>query len=590
LAIVAAASVVVGLGFVGLAISNILVKREKERVVREKERGDRHLARAKKVVEDYLANTAEDRRLKAAGLFELRKSLLLSMVAFLEELATAEGDDKTSRIDRAWAQTRLAHIFSEVGEHNKAIAHHDLARSIWAGLAADFPNEPGARVFLAECDNDRGVVFLDMRQTDEAERWLRQSLEAREQLAREYPTIAARHRDVGATLNNLATIERNRGNREGMKKLLEQAIVQQQSAVAVDPHDQTARRFLANHQNNLGVVLMELKQFADSAKAHEAARSIFAELAKDYPNEPEYRARVAGSHHQLGQLQLRQGNAAKAIAELRRAAAELEPVTVELPGVPDYRRQLAQIYHDLGTLLYMNGKEKESKDPLDRGLKLREQLFGEYPKWVDVAAEYGVSLIKRGADLADDGEFEAALPPFTRAVQVLEPLAKHDPSLPGAGRLFRNAAGARADVLMRLGRPAEALTEYDKVLALRTVENREYFRIQRSLALAHLKKHVEAAAEAADVAGGKDVPAFLLEDAAAVHALCSAAVRDDAKLSEQYAAKAVAVLRQAFEKNYEAIAAGIKSDKNLDALRSRPDYQTLMKEWEERSKGKKKES
>jgi tetratricopeptide (TPR) repeat protein len=240
----------------------------------------------------------------------------------------------------------------------------------------------------------------------------------------------------------------------------------------------------------------------------------------------------------------------------------------------------------------MTGEEKESKVEFDRALKVREQLFGEFPKSADIAAEYGVSLIQRGADEADDEKFEAALVSFRRAAQVLEPLAKHDPPLPGVLRLFGHACGGHADVLMRLGRPAEALIEYEKVLALRTVENRVRLRIQHALALAlsQSKEHTRATAEATDAAGEKGVPPYLLQDAACVHAICAAAVRDNAELSEKYAAKAVALLRQAFEKNYEAIAAGVASDKNLEALRSRPDFQKLMKEWEERSKSKKKES
>jgi tetratricopeptide (TPR) repeat protein len=255
-----------------------------------------------------------------------------------------------------------------------------------------------------------------------------------------------------------------------------------------------------------------------------------------------------------------------------------------MPGVPDHRRHLAQIYHELGGVLAINGKDKEAKNALDRALNLREQLFQENPKWVDAAAEFGVSLIKRGADEADAGEFEAALPQFTHAVQVLEPLTKHDPPLPGADRLLRNACGARADVLMRLGRPSEALTEYDKVLALRAVENRVHFRIQRALALAQTKEHARATAEASEVADTPDLPAYLLHDAAAIHAISSVTVRADARLSEQYAARAVVLLRRAFEKNYRANAAEIREDPRLKALQSREDFRKLMTEWEAKDK------
>jgi tetratricopeptide (TPR) repeat protein len=190
-----------------------------------------------------------------------------------------------------------------------------------------------------------------------------------------------------------------------------------------------------------------------------------------------------------------------------------------------------------------------------------------------------MSRLRRGAREADADRFDAALPYFTGAVEVLEPLA--DPKSPASEAAFQlcMAHGARADTLLHLGRHAEAVKDYDRALALDRGRLRSHFRVQRAVALAHMKEHARAAAEAAAVAGEKNVPAYLLQDAAGVHALCSAAARDNAKLSEQYAATAVALLRRAFEANYRAIAPGVPGDKNLDAIRSRPDFQTLMKEW-----------
>jgi hypothetical protein len=72
-------------------------------------------------------------------------------------------------------------------------------------------------------------------------------------------------------------------------------------------------------------------------------------------------------------------------------------------------------------------------------------------------------------------------------------------------------------------------------------------------------------------------------DAACVCALAAASVKDDAKLSEQYASRAVVLLRQAQKAGYfkrPANVAHLKKDSDLRALRGRPDYEVLLKELE----------
>jgi hypothetical protein len=108
--------------------------------------------------------------------------------------------------------------------------------------------------------------------------------------------------------------------------------------------------------------------------------------------------------------------------------------------------------------------------------------------------------------------------------------------------------------------------------------------MQRALALAHLKDHARAAAEAEAVAATPDLPAYLLHDAAAVHALCAAAAGDDAALAERYAVRAVSLLRRAFTKNYRAIAEEVRKNPDLNGLRSREDFRKLCKEWEGKDK------
>jgi len=96
---------------------------------------------------------------------------------------------------------------------------------------------------------------------------------------------------------------------------------------------------------------------------------------------------------------------------------------------------------------------------------------------------------------------------------------------------------------------------------------------------AQLHKHDDAVAEAEAVVALPELSAQQLQDAADVYAICAANLPHDPPLSERYAARAVALLGKAFEKDYRGLADGVGKDKNLDILRTRDDYQKLWQVW-----------
>jgi tetratricopeptide (TPR) repeat protein len=381
----------------------------------------------------------------------------------------------------------------------------------------------------------------------------------------------------------LSLVERRRRNKDAERRLLEQAITHQEAAVRLDPTHREARTFLANHHSNLGVVLKEMRKPAESAAAIANARALFEKLSTDYPDDPDFHSGIAGCWINLGNLHKRD-RPDEALKAYRQAAAVKDKLAAEYPAVPDYRRDLAGVYQNIGLHLSALGQEVEAGAAFDTALGLREQLFKEHPAEIDYTKELAASLIRRGCQDADAGRFEAALKPLARAVVVLEQLAAPGRGIAGTRDSLLRAHGARADALLRLDRHAEAVKDYDRALALDDGNQRSYFRVERAIALAYLKDHAKAAAEADAVAREGNLPAFLIRDAAAVFAVCSVAAREDAKLSEQYAARAVALLRRAFEKNYKAIATDIRRDKNLDVLRSREDFKKLLTEWEAKPK------
>jgi hypothetical protein len=141
--------------------------------------------------------------------------------------------------------------------------------------------------------------------------------------------------------------------------------------------------------------------------------------------------------------------------------------------------------------------------------------------------------------------------------------------------------------LGQLGRHAESAKDWLRAAELDLGRMRPYFRLQHCLSLAHLGEHraavkgveklLRSSSEEADPPSGS-----LCYDSACVYALSAAAVKDDAPLRDQYAARALALLRQAqknaFFKDPKQID-NMRKDTDLDALRPRDDFKKFLREF-----------
>jgi hypothetical protein len=158
---------------------------------------------------------------------------------------------------------------------------------------------------------------------------------------------------------------------------------------------------------------------------------------------------------------------------------------------------------------------------------------------------------------------------------------------------LRNTHWNRAVALLALDHPADALKDWDRALELeRKDEDQTTLRMSRALTLTHLGKYEEAVSVAEELAGPPERASITIYPAACVFSRASAAVGLDTKrtaadrrqLAEQYAARAVALLRRSQSQGYfkePANLATLKQDKDLDPLRSRDDFQKLLRELQE---------
>jgi WD40 repeat protein len=339
-----------------------------------------------------------------------------------------------------------------------------------------------------------------------------------------------------------------------------------------------ARQERAVDSLNLGALLQSSGYLTEAAAAYRQALVQYERLGEDFPDVPAYQQELGRCQFRLGMALKASRQRAEAEAAFQNALAVQEKLVARFPTEPRHRQAVGQTYNELGILEFESNRPAEAEDAYRRSLAIREKLAAEFPKATAFAVDLGGTCCNLGHVLFQgEKQPEASLEWYGRAIGVLEPLAEGVPQT--ARRFLLNSIEGRVRALTALGRHAEAVKDFDRILALGSGPNRNALRLERAVALARAGDHALAVAEAHALAAAPGVPGAALYDLACVCALSSAAVKDSPGKKEEYAARAVELLARAraagFFQDRETVA-HMKQDPDVEPLRSRPDYQRLL--------------
>jgi len=330
----------------------------------------------------------------------------------------------------------------------------------------------------------------------------------------------------------------------------------------------------------------------------------------------------------------------RALTELRRAAADAERLVRFDPQSVDYRSDLAWCLHDLGEVLLENHMEKQALAVYRRAIEINRKLIEEQPAdlrrrgvlaenlnnlglltapaepdradaaYSEAAAQLDFamrenpsrrcvislsSLLSNWGNLAvRRGRTELAFQRFERGLALVEDVLKREPADTFLRYSALNLHGSRANLLALLGRHAEAVADWDRVIELNDEPaDRTAFRLSRIMALVRTNDYPRGIAEAQDMtrtpAASNALTGGDLYNFACIFGLAAAAARDDnrldpserQRLADSYADTALDSLERAAGLGFfidPKLREHARQDPDLAPLRGRAEFSKLVRD------------
>jgi tetratricopeptide (TPR) repeat protein len=557
-----------------------------------KEHAEKSFQHALDTVDQYLTQVSESEELRTHGLEGLRRELVRTAGQFYRQFIQERGEEPRLRDQWAHAYFRLAMITGDIDTASEAINLLQKAVVLHNQLVDEYPFVEGYQSRLAQIHRNLGNLYRTTNRLKEAETAYRSGLQINEKLVQDHPTVPDYRHTQARLLSNLSGLYAITQRSAQADATLRQCRDILAKLVQDHPRLTSYQQDLATVHNNLAS-RFRWRQPKEALEAYRQALKIQEKLVEEHPKNPGFQNDLARTHYNLGNYWYQNGqDRNQAETAYRQGLDNWEKLARKHPLVHAYQHALAQCLGSLA-MVYNDSKRPDKAEAAYRqAMTIQEGLVRDHP----TVGEYALAFAVTAANLGDlESEPSAKLEWYTQAIRKFEGIFAGNKQHALAKEFLRGTYDRRAQVLVKVGRHAEAILDWDRAIQLAVGKERDEFHLARAVAQARTGDHRQASAEANELAGKAPGSGNVLYQAACVYALSSVAVPKDAelrqierdKLAARYGSRAVALLTQAEKAGYFKAPAEfdqLRKDTDLDPLRSRPDFQKLLREMAETAK------
>jgi serine/threonine-protein kinase len=533
-------------------------RRLEEANERERQRFDLAL----EAIGSYHKGVSEDVLLKQEQFKELRDRLLGGAASFYHKLEGLLQDQPDDRSRRALGQAyyQLAELTIKVGSNEEALKVHQQGLAVRRERARDSA-DPEAGADVARSLLSVGQLQMELGDVASARASLEEALAgASNSRSDKAPDLVAyAHQRIGRVLADT-------GKREEALAAYGRARAIRQKLADANPADAspavTNVQFrLASSDHDIGILLGHLGKPEQGLAACGRARDIYQRLADANPSFTDFHSSLANIHQTTGWLLTLMGKPEEALAAYERGRVIRQKLADANPAVTEFRSRLASCHNSVGWLLMQANQPKDALAAFGKARDIQQKLVDANPAVTDFQAELAYSHNNIGRLLAATGQPEEALRAYEKARVIQQKLVDANPTVTDFHRGLAATLSRLGILQQRAGRPAEAVASFRRAVAL--LEQLPSAGFQELYSLACYQALLAGAA----VEGSGLTP-------------------DEGRAA---ADAAMATLGRAVAAGFR-MAAHLRADTDLDALRQRDDFQKLLKDLEAKAVKKEAES
>ncbi len=513
-------------GLIRAEIRRVEAERARAGEAEQRLKAEKARDRTRQALDSMTSSVTGDSLATQQEISDEQKKFLAEVLTYYQEFAGEKADDEASRARTAEAAYRVGFIEGRLGRTTEAAAAWRKALDGYAKLVADSPAVPLFRQNLAASHMNLEILLAGLGNRLEAEEQHRKALAIQAKLVSDFPAVPL------------------------------------------------YRKNLATGGISLGNLLAGLGKWSEAEEQFRKALAIERKLAAEFPGTPEYRSDLARSLGNLGLLLAGLGKRPEAEEQYRNALAIDQKLADEFPAVPDYRYSLARSHDKLGILLAGLGDGPEAEEHYRNALAIREKLVSEFPTVPEYRVDLGGSYCNFGILVTNSGEPGESLAWFEKAIRILTVVYEQDRRLVEVKTFLRNSHWGRALAYDRLRNFTEAIKNWDKAIELSPIAEQPGFRASRAAMRLKAGQMAEAVAEVAELTKNGAGPAASLYDFACFYAIASGKSADK---KQEYADRAMDLLQRAVKAGYSD-AAHMAEDPDLDPIRGREDFKTMIEE------------
>jgi eukaryotic-like serine/threonine-protein kinase len=523
---------------------------------------------AREVVNKYLVSLAGLPPV-GADVNQLRRDLLLEGRNYLQEFLRRRGGDDALQAELARARARLAQVLAALGEPVAAAAELQLALEAYRRLGQAHPEQPEHRREQARVQTDLADRLRETGRQVEAEAAAREALALHRQLVAADPADPPTRHGLARGLSSLALVCHETSRLEEARAAQQEAAAEFQRLADAYPRETSYRVGLARAHLNAGVALWRAGKLPEAEAALLQALPPMRVLARNHRDALSYQETLGVTYHHLGNVHLQADRFARAEEWFQKALGVVRTLAEDHPTVPQYRRHVASNLGNLVRVYGSTGRKEEARRANRECVAIYEDLVKRHPGVTYYAIDLGFALASQGWLCDSDGRPTEGLEFCARSLAVLEEELRRDERNLHVRHHLGRTHWTRAEILTGRKRPAEAVQDWDRALALGFEP--AGVRLRRAYNLAQLGESERAVADTDEALRTRPASGEELALAAATFSL-TATLPEQA---DRHAARAVALLREAFGKGHRDLAR-LQKDADFEKLRGRAEFQKLL--------------